>query len=591
MMYKLKLACSLMLLLLFSLPQAGETREEEKETTTAGAAGDEVTIDLEAPLFAEAFSDTPVAMVNEEPITFGDLTRYIASMHSDMGSQETKARKDYSALLERLITIELICQEARNMELHKSDRFRDQIEDFKTKTLLKSLMAHHLQGIEPDEEKVEKLDRRMSRELLLWTLRFRDEEDAADFRGKIEEGGDFEELAEQYLADNKAEGDKDEEYVKLKDLRPQIAQEAFGMEDGAVSRPYQNQGEYLIFKIEDSRYVDDPGVRKEARQKALQDLKKKKAREYSEELKEKYANINEKLYSEVDFEKQTTGYLWFEETKPADFDQLLKDNRVLATVHGPGDEPVTITVADLARKIKESSYHGVGNPEEKHLNQKKKTAFENMLFKTIGRREAVNLGLDQKPEFLFKLEERKNSLLFNTFISKVIAPDINLQDEELRQYYENHIDEYSTPTMLKLRSLAFEKEKDAKEALAKLNRDAAFQWVSANSPGQADKDSEGLLDFSRNLVSLTSLPEDLHHQAEDAEEGDFILYLPEDNDYSYVLAVTEIHPSKPRPYKQVRDDIRKIIYGQKLREEIENYVDQLKEAYETRIFAKGLDQT
>ena len=585
MVQMLRLAFICLAFLPLSLQAAEISGKEQKKA----AGGDEILITLQAPLFSEAFSETPVAMVNEEPITFRDLTGNIASMHSTMASGQTTAKKDYANLLDRLITVRLICQEARNIGLHQQDDVQAQIDDFRTKTLLQALMARHLRGLEPEAAEVDKLYRQMSRELLLWTLRFPDQKDAVRFRKKIDGGADFKELSAQFIAAGKAEGGKDEEYAKLKDLQPQVAMAAFEMKTGSVSQIYQDQKGALIFRIEDYRFVEDPGVRKEARQKALQDLRKEKAREYSTKLEEKYATVDDELLGKVDFDKETSGYLWFEETKPVDFDTLLQDQRILATVHG--EKPVTITVADVARKVKATTYHGVKNKAAEELNKKKDIVFHNMLFKIVGTREAKAQGLDQTQEFKFKLEEYENSLLFGTFLDKVIAPEVKLQEEEVREYYDHNKDEYSTPPMFRLRSIAFVEEKDAKAAFAKLNKGADFKWVSANAAGQADKDNESLLSIDQNLLSLTAMPEDLHHLVEEARKGDFILYLPADNDLSYVLAVTEVYPAKPRPYEQVRGDIAKILFNQKLQQSIDNYVAKLKEAYETKIFVQELDLT
>jgi hypothetical protein len=312
--------------------------------------------------------------------------------------------------------------------------------------------------------------------------------------------------------------------------------------------------------------------------------------EYSRELEAKYADIDEKLMAEVNFDRETTGALWFKESKPMDFNALLQDERVLATVTR-GGEPVTITIAEVARQVKASSYHGIDNKAAEELNNKKEIAFRNMLFKLAGRREAISQGLDKDREFIFKLGEYRNSLLFGAFIDKVVAPEIKLREEDVQEYYDKHkADKYSTPPMLRLRSLAFTREKEAAAALAKLQQGADFKWVSANAAGQAEKSGKSLLNFDQNLLSLTALPEELRPRMKNSRKGDFLLYAPKEG-HAYVLEITDLYPATPRPYEQVRGEIARILFNEEMEQAINEYAAKLKEAYETRIFIKELDRS
>ena len=55
---------------------------------------EELLVDLRVPLTSPLFARTPVAVVDDEPITIGDLTRRIASIHEGKLDEPTQTRKD-----------------------------------------------------------------------------------------------------------------------------------------------------------------------------------------------------------------------------------------------------------------------------------------------------------------------------------------------------------------------------------------------------------------------------------------------------------------------------------------------------------------
>ena len=117
-----------------------------------------------------------------------------------------------------------------------------------------------------------------------------------------------------------------------------------------------------------------------------------------------------------------------QEEKTAYFESFLKDQRILATI--TGGEPATITVADLAKKIKSKFFHGVDKAMSGNINQRKIIVFSNMLFKITGDLEARLLKLDQTPRFQHALHEFEHSNLFGAFVDKVITPDVKIEANE-----------------------------------------------------------------------------------------------------------------------------------------------------------------
>ena len=576
------------LVFLGSSPRIARASDEDGRETSS-SSGDELQIVLEVPLLSPFFSDTPVAIVNEEPITVSDLTRQIASTHARRTEGATLARKDYARLLERLVTAKLIVEEARNIGFDELPALRSQVETFSRDLLVQSVVGPELESVEADPEEVLDLYKELSREFLIATLNFEAEEDALDFEREYETRGDFAELSARYVAEKKAKGEIDgAQYMKLKDLLPNIAEKAYGMKPGELSGIFRAADGFLIFYIEDVRFYEDEGVREEARQKVVERDRKKRGQAYVDLLIEKHATLDERLLESLDFEREEKGLLWNRRSEPVDFKKFLDDTRVLATVHD--FEPPEITVADLARNLEERQFHGIENAVEKRtLNKKKWPILREMLFLKAAVVEARERGKDADPDYLRAVQDYEEALLFEAFMAKVIAPDVVISEAELRAYYEEHVAEFSSPRMFRMKNLRFYALDDAKSAANQLRKRADFAWVSANSGGQVDREEKRSLNFDAGLLSATALPEALREMTEGAREGDVVLYSPPD-DFHYVIRIEKVFPAAPEAYEGTRETIARKLFDAKAKDLVAEWSRKLAEAYETRVFVRGLGE-
>lgn len=527
----------------------------------------ETPIMLRVPLSSEVFADTPVAMVNEEAITVNDLLTALSQQEEEL--QLAGKENVIERVLNRLVTSRLLVLEALNIGLDEVDTFRFQVDEYKAKLLQKELVEKQLQGLEPDDKDVDDVYRQLSREVLLSSLVFTSGQDAQSFYDEAQEG-DYSALARKYIEEGKAVEEKNDQYVKVKDLKPQVGKQVYDMKVGDISRVYRTEEGFLVFHLLDTRFVEDPEVKKEAEKIVVKTLRKQKAMEYGNKLADKYTTFDEDLYKQLDFDK--------------DFDKLLKDKRVLVVIKG-GDEPTIITVADLAANMQLKFFHGIDKAQQlKMIDKRKDIVITNIIFRQTSLLEARSLGLDQTDEYKKQVEDYERSKLFNAFVEKVIMPDVQLKPEEVRSYYDEHLEEYSSPTMLRLKSLVFTQRKDAESTLEKLRKGADFNWVSANVSGFVPPDTEGILSFDRNLLSLTSLPEDLQAEAGNMKQGETLLYVPPEEDYFYVLFVEDVFPPKPQPFMEVRDSVAKAVFNRRSDELIDDWAGKLKEVYDVKVF-------
>ena len=169
------------------------------------------------------------------------------------------------------------------------------------------------------------------------------------------------------------------------------------------------------------------------------------------------------------------------------------------------------------------------------------------------------------------------------FIKKVIAPDIKLQEDELRSYLQDHRDEYHYPAMVKLASLQFAGKDEAASALEKLRKGTDMGWLRGNAPGLVAPSDEEPIAFDGRVMLVNSLEENLRKTIEGARAGDYRLYAASGGKY-YVLSVQELIPARERPFEQVKEEIAKKLFGERMNKSVEDWASKLKKAADIKIY-------
>lgn len=537
---------------------------------------------VEVPLFSDFFQEVPVALVNEEPITVAEFSADLTSVHNEMSGSEaaTGSKENIQRLMDRLITVRLIEQEARNIGFDQTSAFIKQAKEFKENTLLYALLNKQLEGHSLDDEAVDALYRQVSLQGKFANYQFASEKDAVAVREGYAAGKDFDVLIAEAVSKKQAIAGEQQGFLRFKDLLPNIASEAAEMEVGGVSQIFRQADGFLLFKLLDRQFVEDPQAFEYAKISVWERQKAEFAHKYITDTVDRYAVFNEQAKEALNFHK-------IKEANPeiklgAVLEPLLKDQRVLVTLDLL--TPVVLTVADLAGKIKDNYFHGVDVAfDAKEVDTKKQQILDDTLFRIVGTYEAQKLGLDQTKTYRMATAEFERRLLFDIFMARVVTPDVHYGEEEVQRYYDQHQADYMTPAMFKFQSLPFYRQADADKAAAKLRGGSDFKWVSANSEGLVEVQNKDLLQFDRNILSLSALPKSLQSQAAGVQRGDSLVYAQPDNFY-YVLYFEDVYPPETRPYEQVRKDLLGVVYQEKVAATLEDWVGKLKEAYETKVF-------
>jgi hypothetical protein len=541
------------------------------------------------PLDSTAHDDLPVAVVNDVPITVEDLKSTIAAAHEEGHEEGDEGKKDrpthapiidFNELLQRLINVQLVIQEAKSIGLDELPEVKGPIDIFSNVSLRSLLREDVAKDVTASEDEVEKVYRENIREVKTNTAVFEKEKDAKKAAREIKAGKSFDDVIAK---GKKARTVKTTEFginTIFKDLDPAVAKALSTMKVGSISPVTKTlrdgKTHYFFFQLADDRLLESPEAKEQARQTVLQ-IKIDKAMEtLRESLYKKYVKVDKKLVESLDYGPKGEG-----------LEKLLEDQRVAVEIEG--DQPVT--VAQLSQAMQEKFYHGMKNLNGEKLIKAKHDALESLIEKRLFILEARKRGLDKTAAYKNMVEEYERGMLWGAFIQKVVARDVKLRDEDLRAYYHDHAGDYQSAKMVKIRSLKFGKEADAIASLEKLRKGADFNWIKTNVEGQLDTstEDEDLMISGDQLVPINAIKPDVQKALSGVNAEDFRLYESPQGHF-YVLYITEMAPPQQQPFEVVAQAVRNKVFFIKLNEAVNEWIRKLKESADIKIYLAGSEK-
>jgi parvulin-like peptidyl-prolyl isomerase len=512
-----------------------------------------------------------VALVNGEPITLADFNYALGALHAEVGDGKRVGAENRSKLLDRLIDTRLVVQEARKIGLDGLPEVKNMVDLFARVTLRQELMDRQVRNLKAPDKDVERRYRDAVKEWKISSVVFDKEDGAKKMSEELKGGKTFEDLSRDAVATGSAKAGEEGQYLKPKEAIPEVAAVVSGMQPGSVSPVIPTKSGFVLIRLEDLRYGDSPEAMARARSEALRDARMEALKAYSATLIKRYATIHKEVLDRIDFEAKEPG-----------FQKFLKDRRVVAEIRG--EKP--ITVGELAEQLRQQLYHGVEQAaESKKINAKKVPTLDEMLYKRVFRKEALRLGLDKTERYKGAVKEYETSVVFGAFVQKAVVPDVKLNEEQVKAYYQTHMAEYMLPEMMRISSLAFEKRADAEAGIEKLRKGTDFQWLSAHAEGQVDKKSNGLLVFEGALLTTADLPEGMRKVISGAKAGDLKLYASPEG-YFYALSIQQVVASTPKPYEEAREEIAKKLFNEKLKQAMGEWTAKLRAASEIKVYLR-----
>jgi len=518
--------------------------------------------------------DQVVAKVGERTVTVADLNARIQAVTYTSWEDELKKRND---ILDGIINDQLMILAAREKKFDEDPDFQKKMTSFERNALLELLYRREiLEKSKPSEKEVKDAYEKMGWEIRARHILVSTQEEAQNLREQIIGGADFAELAKEHSKDpsNKDNGG-DLGYFGWGKMVPSFQDTVYAMEIGEVSLPVQSDFGWHIIKLEDRRTVDRQDWEQEKDRidrKITGDRSKKRAEEYVTTLKEE-SNI------QIDPEgaQVLLNSLISKKTAADDFTPEQLEMTVVTFKDGSWN------IAEFLEEFQ--NIPPMYQPRVKDLDDID-ALVKNILTGLLLEKRALQMGLQNDPEVIEKLDNEKDNALLEIFRQKGVVQDTAVTDGEVIAYYNENSDRFSTFEQVHVLEIQLDTEEDAQEVLQQLRAGADFARLAEEKSTRswaAKKGGDlGWLDKRRYpAISGAAL---------EMKAGELGGPIQDANKYS-VIKVLDKKPAELKPLDEVRPNIMGFLRREKEVEATKAWLEEMRQKVGVEIYEKVLQST
>ncbi len=236
---------------------------------------------------------------------------------------------------------------------------------------------------------------------------------------------------------------------------------------------------------------------------------------------------------------------------------------------------VKIMQADLEREMKnlpgfaQKMFEG-SDGRERFLNE--------LIKKELLYQEALKKGFDKDAEYLKRVEDFKKITLVGTLLEKEMASKATVSDQDIKDYYEKHKEEFAVG-QIRASHILVKTEEDAKKILERLKKGEDFAKIAKKSsidPGSA-KNGGDLGFFSAGQM----VPE-FEAVAIKLKPGE--ISEPVKTKFGYhIIKVTDKKIGKSVEFEKVKSYISQRLSAEKQKGFFDSYIEELKKKYTVEI--------
>ena len=525
-----------------------------------------------------------VAKVDTMPIPLEELRRAIIDQYKtrDLNKVPPAVRKK---ILDNLINERLLAKKAIEVGLDKDPEFVQEYQAYRQRILATNLY---------DEEIIDKaVPDALAKKYLRWMQynvkgyvivvgykgsfayhgdRSKEEarKRAEEVRQKLQEGVPAEELVLQY-SDDYATRQKKGQFLSypIGQYSPEVDEAVLTAHANAIVGPLDSRKGFLIFKITEFA----PRTNQLKLDIDLKLIKRRLANTYfSQKTRELFQKFNDEIRKRfhVEVKKENlTKFAQIIQNKSKgrqSLENLTPEEAglVLATYDGG-----QVTVGDLIDAYKNNLrevLYGFSNPR---MGQRSIQNHLNMIFWT---RIAEEKGIPDKPEVKLELTHFYYSKLAQYLEKKYLQPKIQVTDEEVKDYYEKHKNDYARSDQIELWVISTKDKKVADKLYQRVQNGEDFAKLAAQFNERQDiKRWNGYLKYQSRKSIFGSVVMRAFELGPNKIGGVYHI-----RQYYYIIKTGGYKPKKFRPLEEVEKSIRATLRQRKLEKAKEQLIQELR---------------
>ncbi len=264
--------------------------------------------------------------------------------------------------------------------------------------------------------------------------------------------------------------------------------------------------------------------------------------------------------------------------------------KVIVTI---GDEK--ITMADLEKRIKLIS------PQYKNLFRSKRAqqdVLNRMVQTLLMAKEARSIGIDKKEDIALKIEDMVDNYLAEEYLKREITDKINVTEDEIQTYYQEHLKEFMEPEKIRVRHILIKfnpkgkpedqikAEMKAKELLDRVKAREDFAKVAREFSEDPNSKLKG---GDLGYISRGRMPPDFDKVAFGLKPTE-ISPIVKTIFGLHIIKLEDRRPERTFELNQVRNQIENELKYRKQRTKMETRVQELMKKYGVVIHGEALKE-
>jgi len=219
----------------------------------------------------------------------------------------------------------------------------------------------------------------------------------------------------------------------------------------------------------------------------------------------------------------------------------------------------------LAQFNQDYQFYLSQNPNLKDSPETKRNFLNNYIKDNIIQQQAKILKMEKENEFKDRLRNVTRNLLVD-YYCEVLERKIEITEEELKAYYDQHIEEFTIPKMIKVSIITNNSLEAINEARGRLSKGDDWQKIAEKYSIHPSKEKGGEINEYFKRGDKNKKFEDVAFSLNVSEISDIVQI---DSVY-YIIKVTGKKESVVKSFSEVKNEIRKKLLDEKKKKIIDN---------------------
>ena len=527
-----------------------------------------------------------LARVGGDEITARDMDEIYGQSRMNFASLEEEYENRRS-ILDSLVTQRLLIKEAYRKHIDASEEVNRIVLASFDRFLLDILYQREVNDrIKITDQDLQDFYNKLEYKIQASHILVSTEDTAKMILDSIKGGASFEDMAVRYSKDQTARTNRgDLGYFTRGRMDRTFEENAFKLNPGEISTPFKSRFGWHIVKVVDRAVNENRQSfeKMEAEIKAMLDNIKRY------EVLDKYTNSVKAKYP-VKVETSTADYVMhrraalyppqlLESMPKNDFDlaQLDRDEKELVLAGWEGGQ---ISLGDYLTKIKK--LRGAQKPDFDNTEALGDFLFQMNMMEILGV-EARKSGLENDPEFKRKITKFRElamaDIMENDSLLYPPAPD----DGELRQFYEDHIADYTVPPKAHIYEILVASEELAAKLKGQIRSLDQFKKLADEHTERPGKRGSG---GDLGYTDARYYP-DLFKYVDQTAVGDLAGPIPTVQRFA-VIYVADKQTEEIRDFNIVKQGIKEKLEKEKRNSALSDWVEKQKQDTEVTIYEENL---